>query len=367
MPRPFGAAGVALGLQGAPTNEITLAPGQVYYPLNNQVPSVPGQGTGMGGSVFVRLGRYTNLQIKDPVTGIWRGLGGLASDVERFPLGSGNIRLANTSGCAVGAVVTTAGSAYTAAPVVTASAGNSVWLAVLGPLVSATVTVGYGGANYMYPPICVIDAPPTGGVQATAYATLSGAVVSSITVTDQGAGYSAGTPNIRLVTDPRDTTGGGALATLALTGAATVAAVLCVDHGVPIVSGTVPTLTFGSGAAAATALMNWGITTYAAGTPGAGYQNSAFVEISALGPAVVAPAYTNPAIQQNIVRVRKASIWAPTGASTGPVNTGGQIVDGGAYVGVPLPITTNGGLPTTVAVVTFTMGGFTDTSVVQPW
>ena len=55
-----------------------------------------------------------------------------------------------------------------------------------------------------------------------------------------------------------------------LTGAGTIAAVVCVDHGNPITSGTIPTLAFGSGAGAATVLMDWGITTYAIPGPGAG-------------------------------------------------------------------------------------------------
>jgi hypothetical protein len=203
-------------------------------------------------------------------------------------------------------------------------------------------------------------------VQATAISVLSGSVVSSITVLNQGAGYSAGTPAVLLINDPRDTTGSGATATVTLTGSGTVAAVVCTDHGNPITSGTVPTLTFGSGSAAATVLMNWGITTYSVTTAGAGYGNSSFGKLSAIGPALVAsPAYTNPDIQDNLVRVREGSIWVPTNG-TGGFTTGCVIVDGGVYRGIPTPIYLAAATPSTVGALALTMGGFNDTTFITP-
>lgn len=363
----FGGGGVGITMKGAPTNFISLPAGGTFYPNSYPNPSVPGQGVGNAGWFYVKLGRYSVAQILDPVSGVWRGIGD-DSNAERYLYGDGvNMRIANQSGCAVGAVVTTAGSGYTAAPSVTASAGSSVWKAVLGPYVSSA-TVTYSGSNYTYPPICVIDAPPAGGVQATATAALTSGTVSSITIVNQGAGYSAGTPNIRLINDTRDLTGSGALGTLTLAGSQTVAAVLCVDHGNPITSGTIPTLTFGSGSAAATVLMNWGIQTYAAGTAGAGYGASLNVEISGAEAAVPVPVRTNPTFEDFLVRRRKALIWAPTNSSGGITAGSTAIIeDGGVYTGIPTLLITSGALPTTVAVVTFTMGGFTDTSLCQPW
>lgn len=364
--RLFGGSGQLLSTYGQP-NTITLQAGECYYFNSNQNPSVPGQGTGNAGWFNARLGRYTNLQLYDPIANIWRGIGDDGNS-QRLGYSDGTqYRLANQSGCAVGATVTTAGSAYTAAPTVVASAGSSKWVAVLGPLVSTTATVVYGGTNYTYPPFVRIDPPPAGGVCATGIAVLSGSAVSSITIINQGAGYSGGTPNVVLVNDPRDTTGSGATATVTLTGSGTVAAVLCIDHGNPITSGTVPTLTFGSGSAAATVLMNWGITTYAVSTPGAGYSNSSFVALTAIGPNLVgSPTYTNPDIQDGLVRVRKADIWVTTGASTGPLTTGGVINDGGVYRGIPTAVISSSATPTTVGVLTLTMGGFTDTSFLTP-
>lgn len=364
--RLFGSQGLVLNLQGAPSNEISLAAGQCVYFNSYPNPSVPGRGTGNAGWMTGKLGRYSAIQQKDPISGIWRGIGDDGNNFKFQYSDGANIRIANQSGCAVAAVVTTAGSGYVTAPTVVPSAGSSVWQAVLGPLVSA-ITVSYGGTNYTYPPVVVIDAPPAGGVQATAYATLTSGAVSAVTMLNEGAGYNGGTPNVTLVPDIRDTTGSGAVTVATTSGSGTVAAVLCTDHGNPITSGTVPTLTFGSGSAAATVLMNWGITTYSVSTAGAGYTSAAAMAlVTAAGPnAVSGAAYTNPDIQQSLVRVRNANLWVPTN-STGGLLVGGLIVDGGIYAGIPTPVITAAQPPSTTGVLAFTMGGFNDTSYIQP-
>lgn len=362
----FSGPGVTLTSKGTPTNEFTLAPGATYYPGSNQNPSVPGQGAGQAGWFYWGGGRYTALQHKDPISGIWRDSGD-DTVCERYFYADGvNVRLANQSGCAVSAVVTNAGSGYVTAPTVVASAGGSVWQAILGPLVSTTVTITYGGSNYLYPPNVVIQSPPPagGGVQATGYASITNGVVTSITITNQGAGYNGGVPLIYLVNDPRDTTGSGAQAVATLTGAGTVAAVVSLDHGNPVSS--VPTLTFGSGSAAATALMYWSINAYAVTTAGAGYTSAASTILaSAVGPAAVSGAvYTNPSIQQGLIAVRQASLWVPTNSS-GALLTGGQIIDGGVYLGTPAPIYMSAQPATTNGVLTYTMGGNYDTWQLQ--
>jgi len=365
----FGGAGVGLTLKGGTTNLVTLAAGEVWYPNNQTNPSVPGQGVGKAGWFYTKPGRYTSIQTLDPITGIWRGIGD-DSNGERYFYSDGvNVRLANQSGCPIGAVVTTAGSAYTTTPTIVASAGGSKWVAVMGPNVSSTVTVTYGGTNYVYPPICIIDAPPAGGIQATAYATLSGTSVSSVTIQNQGGGYSGGTPNITLVNDSRDTTGAGATAVLTLANSQTVVGALVLDHGSPITSGTIPTLTFGSGSAAATVLMNWGVQTYSVTTAGAGYGNSGFISASWVGPAPPTAAANTAGIDigLSLVRQRMAEIWVATNSTGGLTATGGVTIDGGVYYGIPSQAVVRQPLAvaTTVGVLGVTMGGFTDTSFVQ--
>ena len=265
-------------------------------------------------------------------------------------------------------MVTNAGSGYTSAPTVTASAGNSIWKAVVGGAVSTTVTVTNGGTNYTYPPIVQFQAPPAGGVQATGYCTLSSGAVSSVTVTNQGAGY-ASAPTVVFINDPREgvngvTQGYNAAATATLTGAGTVTAVLCLDHGQGSQT-SLPTLAFAGGggsSAAATGIMCWSITAYAAGTAGTGLSGSV-AQISAEDAfPTTAAAYTNPYTQSGLVRTRPANIKAPI-SSGGITATGQVIIDGGVYTSSPTPLViATASVVTAAPVVTFTLGGQTDTT-----
>ncbi len=55
----------------------------------------------------------------------------------------------------------------------------------------ASITVGAGGTGYTTAPTVTISAPPAGGTQATATATVSAGAVTAITVTNPGSGYLA--------------------------------------------------------------------------------------------------------------------------------------------------------------------------------
>lgn len=360
MAQFFGGQGVLPSLKGLPTNVVTLEAGQVW-PI------------GPAGWYEVKPGKYSVLQELDPITGIWRtiGAGSTGASLERIYSDGFNYRLANQTGCAVGALVTTAGSGYssTTPPTISAGTGGSIWKAIVGGAVNTSVTVTNGGTNYVYPPIVLISAPPAGGVQATGYCTLSGGAVSTVTITDQGAGYNTA-PVITFQNDPREGqnglgSGSGAAATTVLTGAGTVTAVLCVDHGNPLTA--VPTLTFSSGSAAATAIMCWTITSYtvSATTAGSGY--AAPVIISGYGgfPAT-SPSYTNPTIQSGLVKGRAAQI---IGAVSGAALTAtGQVInDGGIYPGAPTMFAYGfiaGASPVQAVFTAPAMGGVSDTSIV---
>lgn len=321
MARIYGAPGVQPTLRGQPTNVFTLKAGEAFL-----IPA---------GTWNVETGPYSAYQEYDPITGIWRSVGGDDTRLRWVQSDGVNSRVANQNGCVVGAVVTTAGSGYTSAPTVTASSGSAVFRAIVGGAVSTSVTVTNGGSGYTYTPIVQFDAPPAGGVQATGYATLSGGAVASVTITDQGAGY-ANAPNVTFINDPRDDTGVGAAATTVLTGSNTVTAVVVTDHGTPVSGTSVPTLSFSGGggsSAAALAIMNWSITAYTVNSAGSGYSGT--VEVSALGTGYVgtASAITNPTIQTNLVRTRKASIVAAL-SGVGVTSTGQTVLDGGIYTGI---------------------------------
>lgn len=321
----------------------------------------------------IRTDAYTVVQQYDPITGIWWKVGGGVSgggSIHYYSDGV-NWRLANQTGCAVGALLTTAGSGYTSVPTVTASAGSSVWRAIVGGAVSTTVTVTNAGKAYTYPPTVVFDAPPAGGIQATGYCTMSGAGVSTITVTNQGAGYS-NPPIISFINDPREVNsallsdGYGATAIATLTGSGTVTGVLCTDHGLGGQTAVV-TLAFSGGggsSAAATAIMCLSITAYAVTSGGTGWTTAPQVTAIDAFPATAA-AYVNPATQSGLVSTTAASIL---GAVTGGAitATGQRVFSGGVYSSVPTIIINNSGiLITAAAALTAAVGGQVSTNFIQ--
>lgn len=320
------------------------------------------------GQFLVQPGPYSFLQAKDPITGTWRTLG-TSTHGARTVLSDGqNFRLANLSGCAVGAFITNVGSGYTSAPSVSASVGDSEWTAIVGGAINSTVTITAGGSGYTYPPILLIDPPPAGGVQATATCTISAGAINAVTVVDQGAGYTTA-PRITVLRDPRDTTGSGAVLTVnsTLAGAGAVTAILCTNHGTPVTA--VPTLTISGGggsSAAATAVMCFTVTGYTVGTAGAAYGNAQPILTQAVGGIVggSAGSVVNPSIGPGMFTPRMGIITS-TSTSGGALTTGGVIQDGGLFQAVPVSITSPGnGVPTTQAVASLTVGGVTDTSYI---
>jgi hypothetical protein len=324
------------------------------------------------GWYYVKLGIYTVLQQFDPILNTWFGVGGSENDgasVHYIYSDGTNYRLANLTGCAVGALLTNHGSGYTSAPTVTASAGGSKWSAVVGGLVSTAVTVTNGGANYTYNPIVTISAPPAGGIQATANSTISGGAVTAITIVDQGGGYTT-PPTISITNDPREgvngvTAGYGAAAVCTLTGSGTIAGVVCLDPGLGT-NTAVPTLAFSGGggaSAAATAIMCWSINTFTP-TAGTGFTSASLLSALDAFPTTAA-AYLQPAIHANWVRTRPAQILMPQSAGA-PTATGAVFYDRGIYTSVPTALVTTGGtLITQSTTVAFTMAGVADTSFIS--
>lgn len=343
--------------------------GATQYPLQAAGPlSLPAGASELipAGQFTVQLGPYSFLQVKDPVSSTWRTLGTATHDTKCVLSDGQNFRIANLSGCAVGAFITNVGSGYTSTPTVTASAGGSTWRAIVGGAINSTVTITTAGSGYTYAPILLIDPPPAGGVQATATCTVSGGAINAVTVVNQGAGYTTA-PNITVIRDPRDTTGSGAVLTVnsTLAGAETVTAILCTDHGTALTS--VPTLTISGGggaSAAATAVMCFAGTGFTVSNAGAAYSNTAFGVLTTGGiVGGTAGAVVNPAIGPGMFTPRQGNFSGT--AAGGVVTASGSVVnDGGLYQAVPtgLVLTSGTSAPTTVASVAITVGGVTDTS-----
>lgn len=364
MANTFGASGVYPSPRGQASITFDLQAGAVRF-----VPS----GTWMLSGLS-----YSCLQEYDPVQGQWIAPGGGGSIGGFGPTyvnsDGFNYRVVNLCGCIVGATVSTAGSAYTTAPVVSfTNAANAAATAILGGAVSTTVTVTNGGTGYVYPPLVFCDSPPVGaGLQATMSCAITSGAVSSVTVNNQGAGY-ANVPNIYFLNDPRDTVGSGAAAVATLTGSQTVTQLLITNHGNPNTT-LMPTIAFSSGSAAASPIMVRSIGTASMSTAGSGYSGN--VELTAIGSGFAGSAnvLTNPKWTTNLVHTRRASILLGTATSGGALTGGGaSVFDGGIYAGSsPTPIISGGGplglinTGAIAAVATFTWTNPTETVVLQP-
>jgi len=326
------------------------------------------------GELVVSLGRYSFLQIYDPVTTTWKIIPRTNDGMTFVDSDGANYRIINMSGCAVGAMVTNHGSSYATTTTVTSSAGNSLWKPVIGGMVATSQTVVSGGSGYTYPPRVVIPAPAAPGIPATGHCTLSGGVVNSLVIDNQGGGY-VGTVLAMFVTDPRDpstTIVPATAVTLTLTGTGQIAGIFCLDPGSAVTS--VPTLTItdptGAGSSgAATALMNFSVTGYTV-SGGGSFAAGTFITSSG-GVLTTSPANTNPAIEANIIVPRPCKLIPAlsAGAIVASATTAPTVEDWGAGFQLAptlVPVDGKGLATTAVTTVTATVGGQTDFIWVQP-
>lgn len=344
------------------TNAITLAAGETF--------NIP------PGTYWVKPGQYTFLQWLDPVTGLYKVRPTAADNNYNINSDGTNFRLANTTGCPIAAVITTGGTGYTTGigtgPAVTVSSGASTWQTVVGGMIGATLVTATGtttaGSGYLYIPQVIIDAPPTGGLQATAIVTSlsTGTIpVANIQVINQGAGYTIA-PNVTFVNDPRDTVGGGAVVVTTLTATGAITALYPTNHGTPLTG--VPTLTFASGAAAATVLMNWTVTGWTQTAGGSSLGNATVVSVSNKATAQTLPGI-NPDHVNGVTFPRPCRINANIAAGVA-TNTGALIEDGGLGIQQVPGLAVIYAITSTTAIVpqftAATVGGVNDTSYIQP-
>lgn len=336
------------------TSLLALAPGQTFMPP-------------IGWYWFNSRYGIAEAQRYDGAGGLWRYAGDNGAQNDLFYSDGKTTRLANTTGCAVAAVVTTASSGYTTPPTVTASAGSSTWVAVVGGAINTSVTINSAGTAFVYPPLLIFEGPPYPGVRAAGYTTIANGTISAVTITEAGAGYLRA-PAITVVPDWRDTTGYGGQLTAAVAGAGTITAVLCTDHGNPITSGTVPTLSFSTGSAAATTIMDWGVVSCSITTAGAGYTSAAGAVLvtGAGGVVTTAPGTTGADTAGQFTRWRRAAVSLTT-SSAGGLSALGQIIDPGRYQSVPsVAMDAAAAAPSTTGVFNFVMGGVATVVYLHP-
>jgi hypothetical protein len=379
----------SIGVQGiglAPPSSLTptQANGQPSLVGSNALSLAGGQAALIPpGLFYIDPGKTSLVQVKDPVTGTWRAINPVQA-LQIIESDGVNFRVYNPTGFPVGAVMTNAGTGYTSAPTVAATPAGASFTAVVGGGVSAvnltssataSVTTA-GGVGYNYPPLVNIDKPPAGGVPATAVCSISGGVIRTVTMLNNGAGYTSAPPVV-IAPHPLDTSGptftATAVAQLSYVGQVT--AVLCTDPGDEVYTAA-PALTFSGGggsSAAATAVMAFGVTSItptggsgfgAAGTRIGVSSFGGYLETFTSGKTPVAAAQ-NPAISTGLFQPRPVD--GVTTAATAGLNvvTGASgIYNAGLAQTVPdIFFQPNGGAAPTLAVV---VGAVNDTVFITP-
>ena len=195
---------VNVGLAGGATFMIPVGQGNIGPNSNAQYPQL-NTGNPTSGEYFIDPGLYSDVQVLDYAMDFWRSITRIPGGNTTIGGDGANYRVANTTGCPVGAVITNHGSGLTNGfntVAVTPSAGGSVWNTIVGGAINATITVTAGGSLYGGIPTIVFAPPATQGstpyILPTAIAVMSGGAISSVTVIDQGAGLVA-VPKITVV------------------------------------------------------------------------------------------------------------------------------------------------------------------------
>lgn len=342
--------------QDVSNNKIDLSPGDVFI-----IPA---------GTWWIGSGANSFLQYLDPITGIWSGSGSYRGTQVYVKSDGANVRLANLTGCPIGAVVAGGGTGFTqATAAITANIGGSTWQPIVGGSLSV-VSVAAAGANYTMPPIVAIPGPPAGaGAQATGYAVLANGTVASVTLSNVGAGYTTTLANaVQLLPNPADPNFGSitqASIAVGLTNAGKITAALCTNNGAALATLSALTLTAsggaGSGATITPAIIQ--VITNASATGGGGY--SAANELTTIGgvPASVS-AIGNPLVEYTGYRARPAQIQMAQAA--GVLTSAATIFDSGMFAGTPTALMLNNGITTTAATIVLTLGGLKDTVTIQP-
>lgn len=326
------------------------------------------------GTWSISTGAYSKYQFRDPVTTVWRTMGaGLVGGVLQVRSDGVNHRIANLTNVPVAGVVTNAGSAYVQASTsVTATGSNSTWIAVVGGMGTSINNAISGGTTltgvgYGMAPMVFIPAPPAPGVQATAIATISGTSVSSYTVVNQGGGYQGTTVGVSVLPNPYDpnflngTLTSQAQAYLNVGLAGSIAAVLCTNNGVGLAGGITLTVAGAGSSATAVAQVLKTVTATSISVVGAGYGAAPMLQTSG-GRNTVTTVNTNPGVELS------GFIPRPARAALGIAGTSISLVtidDPGLFISTPNSLVLAQDDPTTIGIVALTLGGATDTVILQ--
>jgi hypothetical protein len=332
------------------------------------------------GEWIIENGPNSVIQHLDPITGTWRDYSARSGQPETLFSDGFTRRVANLTGCPIGAVVSGGGTGYAQATAsITSNLGGSLWTAVVGGSLTVSSIIN-PGSGFTIKPIVLIPDPPTaaangiGGVPAIATCTLTNATVSAVSLSNVGAGYTAATVSALLVPSPFDPNLGSitnGTVNFILTNTGLITAALCTNNGAPLATLSALTLTAsggaGSGATIAPVILQCILSAgvVAGGTVWGDATHPALITTVGGLPASVS-AIGNSAVEFTGSRPRQAVI-------SGTCNSGGTITavaiqDAGLFYGTPTVAITagNGLIPLTAASVTVVMGSNIDTVMIQP-
>ena len=377
--------------------QVNLTGGALTLPLKGaQYAFIP------AGDWIVQAGSYSNVQVWDQQSYLWRYLTGFDQVPYMISSDGTNYRVINTTGAPIGACITNKGSAtpangfygfnqagspvtiingattQAASAVLTATTPNSgTWNLFVGGAVSTSVTITTAGTAYTVAPTILVIPPASQGAQpfipATVTCTISAGAINAVTVTNQGAGYVAA-PTLMVVNAQGDLTGSGAVLTPILLASSqnTVTAITQANPG-NAAQATVPSFTFsgtGSTGVAATVLMNLSIVSLAINAVGAAYgATQPTFTMAANTTALPTIVLTNPAIELGLIGPSVQPVIESFSAAGGTMTASTAKVLFGGYGFYSVPTASVYGLnsiQTTMATWTVTAGGNKDTLFLYP-
>jgi hypothetical protein len=367
-------------LQNAPydygTNRVALAPGQ-------EIP-IP------AGDWYISMGGYLVIQYYDPVSNTWVfGSGSAWNRGVNFVKSDGfNVRLANLTGCPVGAVITSGGSGYVQASttISVTGGGGSTWAPIIGGALQASVLSV--GAGYGVAPIGIIPNPPPpqtnangiGGIAASGWAAISSGTVpaTGFTMTNSGAGYPSAPPNIALLPNPTDPNlnTGITLGTVgfSITYTGTLTGVLLTNPGAPLALPASITLAVSGVGSTATVTAVYMQTVTAATVSGAGvgYGTAAGAVLTVGGAPGTDQIATTPNSLYLSWFPRPAQISLTPANTSVSVGSPGVVIDGGLFVSGAAPSAlwlaqlAGSAALGTVGTVALSVGSTKDIAILQP-